>query len=300
MGRLLTPALLFLAASAGAYQAADPQARPIRIEAATLRETADIHSRDVKEGKVGADGAHDRAAGLFAEVQSKTPIAAPAWQPPDREPVDGSLGTVDKMIAEAQQRINHPDLDVHAPPPPDLAAALGKAVSMRDRMDFDREGKMADNQMGVFEYARKSLADGVIRLNRDLALMGHYFGSAFTSLTVLHELEHAVTQQKGELDPALVIAGETKATRIEYLGLMRLDPTGMRLWRRADELRDHCRDNPFDRAAAQALRYLEHLKDVWRTHGDERAIEALVKRLGYEDKPEQPEEPPVPPGSMRS
>jgi len=294
-------ALLF--ASAAHAQTAAPSApapadaRPALVTPAQLRARADALLDAVADQSVSDYRLHGDAAALFANVQSETPLAAPVYVPIDREHVDGKVGTIDGMISTADERIDAYRKRFHVDPPPDVVAAQQKAASLRDegRASLDKTGRMAENQMGVFKYDPTKLTGGIVELNRRMALIATRIGEAFTFVTFAHEATHARDRENNDLDAKHEIDGEVHAFRVQYLALTTVDPTGMRLVVLQSTLKLRLESHPDDAITAMSLRYVEHLLDLWDTHGEEGKLRAFVEHLGYEDDPDRAAPPPAKP-----
>lgn len=289
MRRLIAAALLVLAARARAQPApasGAPDDHAAAINPAVMQAETDALRDAVSDGSTSVDALHARAGALFTNVQSQTPLVRPRWVPPEHENVDGRIGTVDGMIAAAQQRLEIYRKTHREPPPPDLVAAMGTARALRDahRADFDRTGALAENQMGVFRYV-KGQAGGLVELNRSMALITARIGEAFAYATFAHEAGHALAHEQGRLDAAHDIDDEVQAFRVQYLWLTVMDPTGMRLAVLDTTLRTYLKLHHDSPVTAQAVRYLDHLNDLWFTGGEEGKLREFVKNLGYSDDP---------------
>ncbi|MDE2140864.1 MAG: hypothetical protein KGL74_00190 [Elusimicrobia bacterium] len=263
-------------ASGDAPAVVDPEA--VRHQADDLRDAvASPHTTDY--------GVHDQAAGFFEGLVRETPLVRPKAHIMDREPVDGHVGTVDGMIATAQQRYDHYKMTSTDVPDPELDAAVVYAKKLRDekRADFDKKGDMADNQMGVFRYAKASLEGGIVEINARMALMATRIGEAFSYATLVHEAAHARARSEGRLSPEKVIDGEVEAYRVQYRWLKIIDPSEERLVVLTVTLHKYSQLHPDDRVTAQAVDYLAHLVDLYNTGGDDAKLREYVKKLGYED-----------------
>lgn len=228
---------------------------------------------------------HDQAAGFFEGVLRETPLVRPKPHFMDRERVDGHVGTVDGMIETAQQRWDHYRLRTAEVPPAELEGAITYARDLREqkRAGFDKTGKMADNQMGVFRYAKDKLQGGLVEINRRMALLATRIGEAFSYATLVHEAAHARARESGRLDPQHVIDGEVEAYRVEYEWLKVVDPSMERLIVLHVTLSRFVELHPEDRLTAQAVGYVKHLIDLYDTGGEESKLREYVKKLGYEE-----------------
>lgn len=284
----LALALPVRASDAPAYSSPDApggEKGPDRVDPALIRDQSE-KLRDAVAAPATPDAAlHFGAASLFEAVQRETPAVGRGLPRIDREPVDGRLGTVDGMLKTAEQRWDHYKLTTHEVPPADVEAALIYARSLRQekRLDFDRTGEMAENQMGVFNYAKDALEGGVVSLNQRLALIATRIGEAFSYATVIHEGAHARARAAGRLDPKKVIDGELEAYRVQYWWLKAVDPKGERLAVLQGTLTFRLREHPQDRVSRMSLDYLEHLIELYNTDGEDARLKDMIERLGYED-----------------
>jgi hypothetical protein len=273
-------------------------AQPVPVDPRVLQKRADELLDSVADQTVSPYRLHSDAAALFSNVQAQTPdVRVADWKPVERERVDGQLGTVKDMIKTANQRFDAYRLRFNAPPPPDVLDSAGtvEAFDGKGRASFDKTGKMAENQMGVFRYAAGSTSDGIIELNRKMAVLATRIGQAFAYATLVHEGTHARDHQSGELSPERAIDGEINAFRVEYLWLTTMDPTGMRTVVLRSSLNLWLQRHPDDVLTAQSVAYLDHLIDLWNTRGDKSKIKAFVEKLGYEDGDAPPPAKPAAP-----
>ena len=258
---------------------------PLLVSPDTVRkQTEDL--RDAVASPSSTDyGVHSQAAGFFEGLQRETPMFRPPVHVMDRERVDGHVGTVDGMILTAQQRYDHYKMTSTEVPDPELDGAISYAKGLREqkRADFDKTGAMADNQMGVFRYAKEKLDGGMVELNARMALLATRIGEAFTYATLVHEAAHARARAAGRLTPDKVIDGEVEAYRVQYRWLKLVDPSEERLVVLHVTLSKYLKMHPEDRVTAQAISYLSHLVDLYNTEGDEKKIREYVKKLGYEE-----------------
>ena len=267
--------------------------RPAVVDPKTLQKSADDLRDSVADQHVSEYNLHARAAALFTNVQSQTPLVRPDWQPVDRERVDGSIGTVDGMVETANQRFDSYRAKFHEPPPPEVLASAAHAQSLRDqkRAAFDKTGKMPENQMGVFRYNVEQLNGGIVEINRRMALLATRIGEAFAYSTLVHEATHARDREAGRLDPEHEIEGEMHAFFVQYLWLTTMDPTGMRLVVLHSTLQLWLQKHPDDSTTALSIKYLEHLLALWDTHGETDKLRAFVEKLGYQEEHEGPPPP---------
>ncbi|MFI5345935.1 MAG: hypothetical protein ACHQ51_06130 [Elusimicrobiota bacterium] len=283
---LMLGAALPLRAQTGPAPADDSSgAAPALVNPEAVRKQND-ELRDAVASPSSSDyGVHDRAAGFFESLQRETPLVRPVAHYMDREPLDGHVGTVDGMIATAQQRYDHYRMKSADIPNPELDRAIAYAKDLRDqkRADFDRTGAMAENQMGVFRYAKDKLEGGMVQINARMALLATRIGEAFAYATLVHEAAHARARAEGRLTPEKVIDGEVEAYRVQYRWLKLVDPSGERLIVLHDGWSNYMKKHPEDRVTALAITYVEHLVDLYNTDGDERKLREYVKKLGYEE-----------------
>lgn len=283
----LALALPVRASDAPAYSDPDaPGAKgPALVDPSTIaQQTEDL--RDAVAKPMTPDATlHFGAASLFESVQSKTPVFATSLPRIEREPVTGELGTVEGMHKTAEQRWDHYKMTTKEVPNADLEATLLYAQSLKreKRVDFDQLGTMAENQMGTFLYAKDKLEGGIISLNQRLALIASRIGEALSFATVAHEAAHARARAAGRLDPKKVIDGELEAYRAEYLWLKAIDPKAERLATMQGGLEKWLKKHPTDQVSRMALKYTNHLIEVYNTDGEESRIRDMIKRLGYQD-----------------
>jgi hypothetical protein len=258
---------------------------PVLVNPDAVRKQADELHDAVASPTTTDSGVHDRAAGFFEGLQRETPLVRPTPHFMDRERVDGHVGTVDGMIETAQARYDHYKLTTTEVPATELDESIKYARGLREdkRADFDKAGRMAENQMGVFRYAKDKLEGGLVELNGRMALMATRIGEAFTYATLVHEATHAKARASGRLTPEQVIDGEVEAYRVQYRWLKVVDPSEERLIVLHVTLSIHLKRHPEDRVTAQAVSYVTHLIDLYDTNGEDDKIREYVKKLGYED-----------------
>ena len=281
--------LLALAAAALPARAQAPASEegkdPALVNPGAVRRQADDLRDAVASPRTTNSDVRVQAAGFFEGLQRETPVVRPAPHLMDRENVNGRVGTVDGMIETAQGRYDHYKLT--SPEVPDTrlddAVAYARALREAKRADFDKTGAMAENQMGVFRYAKESLEGGLVELNGRMALMATRIGEAFTYATLVHEAAHAKARAAGRLSPEKVIDGEIEAYRVQYKWLKIVDPKEERLIVLHVTLSIYQQRHPEDRVTAQAISYVSHLIDLYDTGGEERALREYVEKLGYED-----------------
>ena len=167
-----------------------------------------------------------------------------------------------------------------------MLADESRALQEAKRLDYDSEGQLAENQMGIFKYLRDRLSGGVVKLNERMRILSMLVGDAFTYATVAHESQHSLDRSAGRLTPEQEIAGEINAFRTQYLWLELMDPTGERmltLWVPLKRRFAIEKDPEIKHALGDAITYLEHLSDVRTTGGKDDKLKKLVEKLGYTD-----------------
>ena len=274
------------AATAGTSAGGADQKGPIPVDPAAIQEQADALHDAVASPSVDNFSIHGKAAGFFENIQRETPLVRPAPRRMDREPVDGHVGTIDGMIATAQRRYDHYKMTTTEVPAADLANAVDYAKVLRadKRADFERGGRMAEDQMGEFVYRVQDKLDaGLVEINARMALMATRIGEAFSYATLAHEAAHAEARSEGRLTPENVIDGEIEAYRVQYRWLKVIDPSAERMIVMRSTLKLYLARHPEDQATRASIAYLEHLLQLWDTSGEEGKLRELVKRLGYED-----------------
>lgn len=286
---LLSSILLLIAAPALADQAGPaPDAREF-VNPASLQARADALRDAVSDRSVSDVFVKEQGNGFFDKLPAQSLVVPTgAYRRMEREPVSGKLGSIEGMTDEADARVAAWKRTHAEPPPPELEAAVAQGRALRDgkRLSYDTQGRLSDNQMGIFQYATDRLDGGFVKLNERMKILGALVGNAFTYATVVHESRHAGDRERGALTPEQVVAGEVSAFRVQYQWLKLMDPTGermlmlhakLRLWR------DREPDPEIKVVLNQAVVYLEHLSDVVSTNGDEDELKKLVEKLGYED-----------------
>lgn len=285
MSRALALVLLAAAlpARAQSVAAGDPQA-PARVSLGAVRAQTEALRDAVASPATSEVALRGEAAALFEALQRETPVVRPTPRRMDREEIDGRLGTIDGMIAEAQRRSDHYRLATGTPPPALTDSIIGaKALRAQGRADFDAAGRMPDNQMGVFRYDSTKLEGGIVEVNRWMALIAARLGEAFAYATLVHEATHALAREQGRLSPERVVDGEVEAFRVQYLWLTVMDPLGERAIVLDSVLKLRLRAHPEDEVSRLALAYVDHLIEVRDTGGEDEALRKLVEKLGYEE-----------------
>lgn len=270
---------------ASAEAPAAAQKGPDLVDPASIRQQTDeLRDAVANPGSTSGD-LHVDAARLFESVQRETPLFRPAPMPIARERVDGHIGTVDGMIKTAQQRWDHYKLHTNEVPAADLESSIRFARGLRDekRADFDKDGKLAENQMGEFRYAKDKLTGGVVELNQRMALIASRIGEAFAYSTLVHESTHAKAREAGRLNPQAVIDGELEAYRVQYYWIKALDPKAERMIVLHSTMNLWLKRHPTDQVTRQAVTYIEHLLELYDTEGKDEKIKDMIKRLGYHD-----------------
>lgn len=286
---LLSSILLLVAAPVLADQAAPAPDAQEFINPASLQARADALRDAVSDRSVSDVFVKEQGNGFFDKLPAQSLVVPTGdYRRMEREAVSGQLGTIEGMTDEADVRIAAWKRAHTEPPPPELEAAVAQARELRDgkRLSYDTQGRLADNQMGIFQYMTDRLDGGFVKLNDRMKVLGALVGNAFTYATVVHESRHSSDRERGALTPEQVVAGEVSAFRVQYQWLKLMDPKGermlmlhakLRLWRNRES------DPEVKVILNQAVVYLEHLSDVVSTNGDEDELKKLVKKLGYED-----------------
>ena len=284
-------ALIFslIAAPAFAEQPAPAPAAQEFVDPATLKARADALRDAVADISVSAVSIKTRANGFFDKLpDQQLVVAAGNYRRMDREPGTGKVGSIDGMQEAADRRIAEWKRTHTEPPPPELTATVAQARALKEskHLSYDSEGKLAPNQMGIFQYMRDRLDGGMVKLNDRMKLLGILVGDAFTYATVTHEARHSLDRAAGRLTPEAEIAGEISAFKTQYLWLKLMDPSGERMLTLHGSLKMWMLREPDDKikiALGEAVAYLEHLSEVVETNGEKDALEKLVKKLGYSD-----------------
>ena len=259
---------------------------PIRVNSAAIQTQADELHDAVASPSVDNFSVHSQAAGFFENVQRQTPLVRPAPRAMDREAVDGRLGTVDGMLKTAKARYDHYKMTTTEVPAADLERAVAYAKELREnkRADFDKTGKMDENQMGEFVYGLKEALDaGKVEINGRMALIATRIGEAFSYATLVHEAAHAKARAEGRLSPEHVIDGEVEAYRVQYHWLQAIDPRGERMIVMISTLELYMKRHPEDLITRASISYLQHLLTLWDTGGDDQKLRVMIKNLGYEE-----------------
>ena len=278
--------LLALLIAAPAF--AEPAEKPAYVDPAILKARADDLRDAVADMNVSNIALKTRAEGFFDSLPKANLVVPVYRRQMDRERVGGDMGTVEKMADEADRRIEQWKRTHKEPPSPDVVAAVAQARTLKegDRLSYDEQGQLQQNQMGLFTYLRDRLEGGRVKLNERMKLLGALVGHAFTYATVAHESKHALDREAGRLTPEQQIAGEIAAFKVQYEWLALMDPSGekmLTLHGTLRERRDRAVDPDIKAAYNEAVVYLEHLSDVRATNGDEGELKKLVEKLGYED-----------------
>ena len=282
-------ALLLIAAPTFADQPAPAPAVQEFVDPATLKARAEALRDAVADKSVSDISVKSRAYGFFDKLpEQRLVVAAGNTRRMDREPVTGKLGSIAGMQKAADERIAEWKRTHNEPPPPDITASVAEARALQDgkRLSYDDEGRLAPNQMGIFQYMRDSLDGGLIKLNERMRILGALVGEAFTYATVAHEIKHRLDRAAGRLTPEEEIAGEISAFRVQYLWLKLMDPSGERMLTLHGSLKMWMLREPdteIKAALNDAVVYLEHLSDVVATNGKEDELKKLVENLGYSD-----------------
>lgn len=287
---LLALAFSLLAAPAFADQPAPAPAAQEFVNPATLKARADALRDAVADISVSNVSIKTQAHGFFDKLpDQQLVVSAGNYRRMDREPVTGKVGSIDGMQEAADIRIAKWKRTHTEPPPPELMETVAQAHILQGNkhLSYDSEGKLAPNQMGIFQYMRDRLDGGVVKLNDRMKLLGILVGDAFTYATVAHEAQHSLDRAAGKLTPEQEIAGEISAFKTQYLWLKLMDPSGERMLTLHGSLKMWMLREPDDKvkiALGEAVTYLEHLSEVVETNGDKDALEKLVKKLGYSDE----------------
>lgn len=279
---------LLIAVPALAAQPAPAPAAQEFVDPATLRARADALRDAVADTAVSDVSVKTRSQGFFDKLPQETLVVPVRHRLMDREPVAGKLGTIEGMQAEADRRIENWKRTHTEPPPPDLESAVNQARQLKDseRLSYDTEGQLRENQMGIFKYMRDSLDGGYVKLNETMKILTALVGECFTYATVAHEAQHARDRAAGRLSPEKEIEGEVSAFRIEYLWLKLMDPSGERMLTLHGTLRlerDRASDPKLKAILSESVTYLEHLSEIIETNGQDDKLKKLVERLGYSD-----------------
>jgi hypothetical protein len=228
------------------------------------------------DGKV-----YQLAADLFGRLPSTKIVVHLNLRGWDREPTPPEApADIKRLVTTADQRLAFYDKDIPAP----MAQAMDYARKMQQggRADFDRERKLSDNEMGVYNYLVNKAELGVIKLNDILSFLSTKIGDAIAFATFIHEAAHARDQQAGKLNEKDVIAGEVLAFQTQYQWLKVADPYDERICYLRAAFMNAQRERP-SKLGAIGLSYLDHLAELQATKGDPDAIKDMVVKLGYRD-----------------
>jgi len=286
---LLALAFLLMAAPVFADQPAPAPAAQEFVDPATLKARADALRDAVADISISNVSIKTRAQGFFDKLpDQRLVVAAGNYRRMDREPVTGKVGSLEGMQETADRRIAEWKRTHKEPPPPELVETVAQALALKEgkSLSYDSEGKLAPNQMGIFQYMRDRFDGGVVKLNERMRILGILVGDAFTYATVTHEARHSLDRAAGRLTPEQEIAGEISAFKTQYLWLKLMDPSGERMLTLHGSLKMWALREPDDKiklALNEAVAYLEHLSEVVETNGEKDALEKLVKKLGYSD-----------------
>jgi hypothetical protein len=277
--------LFLLILAAGPLRAQDDSKGPILIHPEAIQAQADELHDAVASPSSDNFGLHAQAGGLFENIVRQTPLVRPAPRVMDRESVNGDVGTVDGMIEAAQKRYDHYKFTTTEVPDAKLDASVDYAKALRDqkRAELDKTGKMPENEMGAFVYAKDKLDGGMVELNGRMALLATRIGMAFSYATLVHESTHAKERAAGHLSPEHVIDGEVEAYRVQYQWLKVLDPRAERMIVMHSTLGLYLKRHPEDQVTRASISYLEHLLQLWDTGGEEPKLRVMIKNLGYEE-----------------
>ena len=267
-----TALLLWLAAPAA--QGLKAGELPIELHRGieALRETlADPAASDEK--------IHARAQELFAGVPSAKIVVTAGLRGWDREPAPKPLpATVKSLMEAARQRLEN------AIPTPELVDTYRQAQAMDSSglIDLDRERRLQNNEMGLYDYRPDSADPGDIRLNNLLPLIAMKVGEAFASATLIHEAAHALDHMRGRLSSEEVVDGEIPAFYSQYLYLKAIDPFGERLAYLVTGLQQELRES-YSEATAAALNYAETLDVLAGTGGEREKLRQFILGIGYRE-----------------
>jgi hypothetical protein len=221
--------------------------------------------------------AHD----LFGRMPSTKIVVNPNLRGWDREPAPPSeAADAQRLVESADKRLAFYDKEVPAP----MAKAMDYARRMQKdgRADFDKERKLQDDEMGVYNYFISLAQLGTIRLNNALSLLASQIGDAITYATLIHEAAHARDHQDGKLNEKDVLDGEVLAFQAQYQWLKVADPYDERICYLRTSFMTAQKERP-SRLGAIGLQYLNHLAELQATKGDAQAIREMAIRLGYRD-----------------
>ena len=266
----------------GASAQAGVATAPVQTaRAEDMKERVDDLSRAVQNPGESDRSVFEKAHRLFGKVPSSNIVVAPVLRGWDKEPTPKQeAASVARLIDTADKRLTYYNKDV----PSNLKEAMqyGRGMTQNGKVDFDKEGQMADNQMGVYRYLSAKAELGTIRLSNFLSLMATKVGDALAYATLAHEAGHARDHQNGKLNAKDVLDGEVLAFKTQYLWLQIADPYGERVaFLRAkiiNEKREHASEF-LDMTDA----YLKSLALLQETGGDEQKIREMAQTLGYQD-----------------
>ena len=284
--RRKTLGVLLTLLAAPPLRAQEDRKGPISVDPAAIQKQTDDLRDAVAAPSVGDSDVRDQSAALFDNIQRETPLMRPAPRFMDREPVDGHMGTIDGMIATAGRRYDHYKMTASEVPAADLANAIDYARVLRGdkRADFERGGKMAEDQMGEFVFSLQDKLDaGRVEINARMALIATRIGEAFSYATLVHEAAHARARSEGRLSPERVIEGEVEAYRVQYRWLKAIDPSSERMIVLHSTLKLYLELHPDDEVTRASVAYLEHLFELRNTNGEDGKLREMIQRLGYED-----------------
>jgi hypothetical protein len=239
--------------------------------------------KDAVADHAATDGAvYQMAQALFGRVPGSKIVVNANLRGWDREPAPEKAAqhNINDLAAGAAKRLASYDKEI--PQPTAEAMKYARGMQQIGRADFDRERKLDDNEMGVYNYWLNKAELGTIKLNEALSFLATQIGDAIAFATVIHEGAHARDQQAGRLNDKDVIAGEVPAFKAEYDWLQVADPYGERICYLRAAFMTAQREHP-SRLGAIGLSYLNHLAELQATQGDLKAIKEMVEKLGYKD-----------------
>jgi len=240
------------------------------------------HLKDAVADYATTDGkVYQMAADLFGRMPGTKIVVNLNLRGWDREPTPPAApADVKRLMSTADQRLAFYDKDVPAP----MVQAMDYARKMQQggRADFDRERKLSDDEMGVYNYFVNRAELGSIKLNEFLSFLTTQIGDAIAFATLIHEAAHARDHLAGKLNEKDVLDGEVLAFQDQYQWLKVADPYDERICYLRAAFMNAQRDHP-SRLGAIALSYLNHLAELQATKGDPKAIREMAVKLGYRD-----------------
>ncbi len=211
-------------------------------------------------------------AGVRLNFQAHPWATAPA--------ADKALG-VKEILSAGEERLDN----ARHSPEGEVLAAKRQAREMFDagKINF---GSLAENQAGVYNYKQPSPELGVIELNDRTAQLALVIPPFILYSTAIHEAQHAMSHQKGELTTQEVKKGERIAFKTQCQYLHAVTKRGEEIASAIKKIEAALKTERSP-ILKTALDYTWSQVWLYETNCEDGKLDQYVDKMGYQEKGER-------------